>query len=334
MEAQQSIQTTIARRSVSGVSSQKISIAVPDVACVSALAPADRLMLHRILLRRNDYVDHPAFTQKRSARDFMPRANASDAPAALSFRWNSQSTTRRIEGASTSLNAKDEQRLFLQFNYARFRIVRQLNKAAGRAMTLSECRNILTWEQRALSTRDAIVHGNLRLVLMMIKRLRFQDVDMNDLISDGCMTLLACIERFDCSRGFKFSTYAGLAIRKSLGQVAMRTNKLRGRLFFEPDPRLEPYRYAESQHNDVQTACVDELRNILSINSAGLNEAERTVINSRFALVGGASEESPEPMTLEGVGRLLGVSKERVRQIQNKALLKIRETLNATYFAA
>lgn len=79
---------------------------------------------------------------------------------------------------------------------------------------------------------------------------------------------------------------------------------------------------------------VDELKRILLNNIAGLSEVERTVIRERFALGPRLSADPLPPKTLEQVGGIIGVTKERVRQIQNNALKKIRRTLEEEYLAA
>jgi DNA-directed RNA polymerase sigma subunit (sigma70/sigma32) len=67
-------------------------------------------------------------------------------------------------------------------------------------------------------------------------------------------------------------------------------------------------------------------------NRADLNDMEQIVIRERFAL--DADPDLARPKTLEQVGEMIGVTKERVRQIQNKALRKIRTILEDNYLAA
>src|SRR5690606_38703809 len=70
--------------------------------------------------------------------------------------------------------------------------------------------------------------------------------------------------------------------------------------------------------------CAEEVKHIVLNNEADLTDVERTVINHRFGL---ELKEDQVPLTLEQVGQIIGVTKERVRQIQNKALEKIRLAL-------
>jgi DNA-directed RNA polymerase sigma subunit (sigma70/sigma32) len=68
---------------------------------------------------------------------------------------------------------------------------------------------------------------------------------------------------------------------------------------------------------------MSELREMLTSPAAPLSEVEREVIKARFAV----GAESDDAQTLEQVGHMIGVTKERVRQIQNKALVKLRTLL-------
>ena len=184
-----------------------------------------------------------------------------------------------------------------------------------------------------LDARSTIAETNLPLVMAMAKRTRLSAIDYSELISEGNMALLRSVEKFDCSRGYKFSTYACRAILKSFSRVAMRISRYRGRFPMEFDPAIEQSDYADQRREEVETDCVDELKDILLRNLADLSDIERTVIHERFAL-GPAGPAQPQPKTLEQVGVLIGVTKERVRQIQNKALRKIRTTLEERFLAA
>jgi hypothetical protein len=70
------------------------------------------------------------------------------------------------------------------------------------------------------------------------------------------------------------------------------------------------------------------VKRIVLDNRADLTDVERTVIEHRFGL---EAADGEKPMTLEQVGQIIGVTKERVRQIQNKAMEKIRIQLEANF---
>jgi RNA polymerase primary sigma factor len=83
----------------------------------------------------------------------------------------------------------------------------------------------------------------------------------------------------------------------------------------------------------VEGDCVDELRSLLDDNIGQLSAIERQVIRARFALDEPQHDGNGKGKTLEQVGALIGVTKERVRQIQNKALEKLRTLLDHAVLA-
>jgi RNA polymerase sigma factor (sigma-70 family) len=159
-------------------------------------------------------------------------------------------------------------------------------------------------------------------------------MDYAELISEGNMALLRSVDKFDCGRGFKFSTYACRAILKSFSRVALRTGRYRSRFPTEFDPTLEKSDHLDQLRARQELDCLEDLREMLSDNVADLNEVETRVIQARFALNQVTESADGGPKTLEQVGLLIGVTKERVRQIQNRALEKLRAKLQDDYLAA
>src|SRR5690606_23708867 len=130
--------------------------------------------------------------------------------------------------AGHTLTATQEQHLFRRLNYCRWRAMQILSASAGKRLTAGAARELLTWEHRVRQTRGEIIRVNLPLVLAMAKRTRITAVDHAELVSEGNLALLRAVEKFDCRRGFKFSTYACRAILKSFSRVATRTARYRG----------------------------------------------------------------------------------------------------------
>jgi RNA polymerase sigma factor (sigma-70 family) len=235
---------------------------------------------------------------------------------------------------SSTLTTEQERHLFLRYNYARYRVAKVVRKFAGKRLTAKAASELLWWHEQAMTTRSEIVQANLPLVLAMVKRTRLGNVDYAELVSEGNMALLRSVHKFDCGRGFKFSTYSCRAILKSFSRVAMKTSRYRGRFPMEFDPSLEKSNHIEHCRAEHKADCVDELRGIIRENSAELNEVEVKVIRARFALCDKGNLGGSSPQTLEQVGLLIGVTKERVRQIQNRALAKLRTKLQDDFLAA
>ena len=303
---------------------------------LARLGQEDAELLVRAITEPVEYMDHPTFRNRGTekalfgdhAESFTDKiAHFPPMPAFIS-----DSDLDRVAYVSvTTLTTRQEQLLFQRFNFARCKVYRALKGNKGKKLTLDPMRGLVAWFKIANAARAQIVQANLPLVLAMAKRTRLNGLDFNELVSEGNFALLRSVDKFDCARGFKFSTYACRAILKSFSRVAMRTSRYRGQFPAEFDPALEKSDFVDRKRNDLEGQCVAEIRDILNHNRAALNDIERTVIRERFAL--DATTLPAKPKTLEQVGEIIGVTKERVRQIQNKALQKIRVLLEDTLAA-
>jgi len=300
------------------------------------LSEKDQAVLTEILAsEKYDYVDNELFTKRNAHRAIFEDAPDITKPDTS---WYHPVMDNATESRATSnvkpvlLTAIQERALFIQFNYCRFMVAELKKKVGDSPVTADLARRILEWHYRADAYRDQIAQTNLALVLAMAKRTRMSDVDFTDLVSEGNMALLRAVDKFDAARGFKFSTYGCRAILKAFSRIGMKHSKYRQMFPTDFDPKMERSDYMERRREGHEADCADEIRLIVKENRAELTDIEQEVIEHRFA-VGHRRDEDPEaqPLTLEQVGRIIGVTKERVRQIQNKALVKIRQTLEEGY---
>ena len=137
------------------------------------------------------------------------------------------------------------------------------------------------------------------------------------------MALIRAVDKFNVDRGFKFSTYACRAILKAFSRTALKSSRHKTRFPVEFEPDMEKSDWSDRKRDMVEEDCIDELKQIVDRNLADLSNVEETVIRRRFNW----EQHEESPLTLEEVGQIIGVTKERVRQIQNKALAKIRGVL-------
>jgi len=161
----------------------------------------------------------------------------------------------------------------------------------------------------------------------MAKRTRLGDVDFAEVVSEGNMALIRAVDKFNVDRGFKFSTYACRAILKAFSRTALKSNRHKMRFPVEFEPDMEKSDWQDRRRDAVEEDCIDELKAIVERNLADLSNVEETVIRRRFNW----QQHEDHPLTLEEVGQIIGVTKERVRQIQNKAMEKIRLQLEAHF---
>jgi len=273
------------------------------------LGPADADLLRDIVSGPRECVYHSMFGEQSSGArlfggDMTLGGRASEFPPAA--------------------RTEDQMTLFLRYNFARWQVVRlSMDPGSRGRLTMSGARLLLAWHRRALEARDALARNNHGLVLSMVKRYKPTILDYDDAVSDANMALLGSIAGFDPSRGNKFSTYACRSMLKAFARGAQRAGKRRGMFPTEFDPALErPDSADDPRREEAFSEGAEEIADILRENRAGLSTREMQVLRDRFY--------SEQRLTLEQVGVTLGVTKERVRQIQEGALAKIREAYMLT----
>ena len=306
------------------------------------LSAVDQAALKQILTGKYEYVKNPVFGRSNAEKKLFDEAAPVASPDTSWYHpvmenYNSENRWGTNKAGTVLLTASQERVLFLQFNYCRYRVCKLRDKC-GKAdiskIDEKKALNMLEWHRKAELLRVQIAQTNLALVLAMAKRTRMSDVDFADLVAEGNMALLRAIDKFDAGRGFKFSTYACRAILKAFSRAGVKFSKYRSMFPTDFDPKLERSDFLQMKRAHHEYDCADEVKRIIRQNRADLSDIEQSVIEHRFAIRPAGSRLSREtPLTLEQVGRIIGVTKERVRQIQNKALEKIRQSLESEYLA-
>ncbi len=268
-----------------------------------------------------DYVPHPDYRLAATEqRLFGPQARD-----IAVHQWRQfpeiEDERRRPARPRVKLSREDEAELFMRYNYARYRVA-GLMAQQRRRFLLRRVGDMLGWYRRALANRAALVGANMPLVVAMGKRTRISTVEFAELISEGNMALMRAVDKFDVSRGFKFSTYACRAILKAFNRLATKTGGYRQRFPTEYAPQMEHSDEVDRRHREQRALAIEDLRRVLGRNGAALSNVEMAVVGARFAVAG-----YDHTHTLEQVGSLVGLSKERVRQVQNLALNKLRAAL-------
>jgi RNA polymerase sigma factor (sigma-70 family) len=217
------------------------------------------------------------------------------------------------------LTREQENHLFRKFNYLKYKASRlreKLNPASARTSEMNEIERLY---EEAVRVKNEIVQANLRLVVSIAKRHVTGTEDFFSLVSDGNMSLIRAVEKFDFSRGNKFSTYASWAIMKNFARTIPEEYKRRDRFRTSQDELFigQADQRPDSLNKEaMQNTLEKQVEKIL----AQLDERERQIIISRFGL-----NHNQEPLTLKEVGEEMGVTKERVRQIESRALSKARQ---------
>jgi RNA polymerase primary sigma factor/RNA polymerase sigma factor len=216
------------------------------------------------------------------------------------------------------LDRGQEQHLFRKFNYLKHRANRlreKLDPLAPRASLMDEIEDFYS---QAVDLKNKIVQANLRLVVSIAKRHMAANEDFFSLVSDGNISLMRAIEKFDYSRGNKFSTYSSWAIMKNFARTIPYEHRHRDRFRTSLDEMFMGQQDGRSNQMLLESAQLQRELQIGSILSR-LDDREQKIIIRRFGL-----DHSIEPQTLKEVGVEMGVTKERVRQIEARALSKLR----------
>lgn len=221
----------------------------------------------------------------------------------------------------TLLTREQEQHLFRKYNYTKFRADKLRQQLDADKPTCTKMDEIESWYDQAVQLKQMIVQCNLRLVVSIAKRHMKATDDFFTLVSDGNMSLIRAAEKFNYALGNKFSTYASWAIMKNFARTIPNEFKHRDRFRTSLD---EMFAFQSDQKTNRQKIeCNDLLRKSeVTEMLRNLDDREQQIIIRRFGL-----DPQHEPQTLQQVGVEMGVTKERVRQIQAKALKKLR--LNA-----
>jgi RNA polymerase primary sigma factor/RNA polymerase sigma factor len=217
------------------------------------------------------------------------------------------------------LTHQQEAHLFRKMNYLKYKanlFRMKFNPLQPQEALMTHIENLY---DEIVAVRNQIVSANLRLVVSIAKRQIELDREILDLISDGNMSLMRAVERFDYSLGNKFSTYATRAIMNQFARtfhLALRQhNRFRTNQSNVFTATLD-VRCDHCEFDGARASCKGSIDGILR----RLNERERKIIVRRFGLQNGR-----QPQTLKQVSEVLGVSKERVRQIQARAIQKLRQ---------
>jgi RNA polymerase sigma factor (sigma-70 family) len=215
------------------------------------------------------------------------------------------------------LAREQEMHLFRKMNYLKFLANRLRERVEPTRVRTSVLDEIERLQEEALAVKNQIIRANLRLVVSIAKRHVGPSNNFFELVSDGNMSLIRAVEKFDFARGNKFSTYASWAIMKNFARTIPEENYRRDRFVTGHEEMFEAAADTRTDEHEYETA---QKRNEEAVKGmlGRLDDRERRIIISRYG-INGASEQ-----TLEQLGRELGITKERVRQIESRAQEKLR----------
>lgn len=197
----------------------------------------------------------------------------------------------------------------------------RMHYAAWRAAAAGDERTRRRWHETYLSFRDRVVIGNRKLIYRAVRRWMPPSAYADDMVGDCQIVLIQAVSAYNPWMGIRFSTYAFTCLMRALSRLSQRhaADRLSRSIPLEALPDGEPRDDSTEDLPSTRMARIDEF---LREGNDLLSVREKRVLARRFSL-----DDQARPGTLEQVGRELGLSKERVRQVQASALGKLRVAL-------
>ncbi|MFQ5412930.1 MAG: sigma-70 family RNA polymerase sigma factor [Phycisphaerae bacterium] len=219
------------------------------------------------------------------------------------------------------LTFEQEQDLFRRYNYLKCKTARQIASLDPDSVTDEALASVRTALDQISGLRQRLVRANLRLVVSIARRHVGWSPRFFEIISDGNMSLMRAVEKFDYARGYRFSTYASWSIVKNYARsipegfhhAARYVTGQDAVLAAQADDRTEPEPSSDRRR----------IREMIDAGLETLGARERDIVTAHFGLASGGAASK----TLEQLGRQYGVTKERIRQIETRALRRLREAL-------
>ncbi len=288
-------------------------------------ALTSRMMREEVDFIANSSFDDPATGRKIFAEELGLQDRSVEAAASALKRRGVDLPShlgRLCEAAL--LTPVQERMLFQRMNFLRQQAANHRNQLNAkrpsrvRLEMIQQCIALADWH------RDRIVEANLRLVFSIVKKFVNPGCTFEELLSDGIVAIMRAVEKFDFDRGFRFSTYATQVIRRSSYQTVVQLQQERqATLGGLQDMDLDLT--DEGRESAISEKRWHELRGRLSVMMEKLDRREKFIIRARFSL--GAHRKV---YTLQSLANRLGVSKERVRQLERRAMDKLKMMVEGT----
>lgn len=251
--------------------------------------------------------------------DFLTFENVVSDLYSDTYKESGQTTNSHLPAMMSKplLTVAGEKRLFQKMNFLKHHVSQlqlQLNPERPERSQIEEAERCLIL---ATETRTAIVESNTRLVASIAHKFANSHMECDELICEGNMILLNAVDKFDYSRGFRFSTYATYAIQRHFYRFLQRIQR---RTSIERAIPIDVLRDLAPRNERDQPLDCQVAETFVARFEDCLEEREAVILRERFGLNDKQSSE-----TLKAVAEQVGLSKERVRQLQNRAIEKLQD---------
>jgi RNA polymerase primary sigma factor len=224
------------------------------------------------------------------------------------------------------LNREQEIELFRRYNYLKHLVSQERHQLKLSKIDAALLGRLEGYLDEAEDIRKLLVEANLRLVVSIAGKHTSDNAGFLELVSKGNFALIEAVEEFDYTKGFRFSRRAALDIAKEYAKVSGRSTELTAR---RAASLASMQRGLRETTTDV-LALERTRQNLADVIRDELDEREQYVILHHFGLIGSSIRKNTR--TLKQIGDELGLTKERIRQIELVALQKLRQCLSSEQF--
>jgi RNA polymerase primary sigma factor len=275
----------------------------------------------RLLAAPVDYMDSPEFADPKmvsvilgpmpSEEDFFSKVQTMRAPkdvdAQMAYLYE-----------RPLLNREQEAHLFRKMNYLKFKLKQLRDSIDPARPRVGDLDKLEKHPAEVKAVRDLLIECNQRLVHNLATKHLQPGQNLDELKSDANVSVMRAVEKFDYSRGNKFSTYATWAVMKNFARSIPDENTRKQRYMTGTDELFDGKADQRTDEQEILNAAFQARARVNRLLDY-LDPRTREVIKMRTGIDG--SEE----MTLEQIGRHFGITKERVRQINVRGMKQLRE---------
>ncbi len=233
-----------------------------------------------------------------------------------------------VKGNLAVLSRPAEQMLFRRYNYLKYLADSLRLTLKLEPVKIKMLKKIEALLAEAEKIKQILVEMNMPLVAGIAGKHLKAGTALSDLVSEGAVSMMRAVEKFDYTRGYRFSTFAGWVIAKDFArkipEEAARLDRTTASDFSDISNDMRSELLADA---GVVEKARQDLRQVIENT---LDDREKYVVLNHFALDTGVIKKKPK--TLKQIGDDLGFSKERIRQIELQALQKLRHSLSPEQF--
>ncbi len=287
-----------------------------------------------LLARKIEFIASDEFLEEDAGEKILAESVKASKPvrrkSGESFKMADGSLEKYLEALKNTpvLNREHEVELFRRYNYLKYlACIARAGMKPVRVLS-SKLSRIEKCLAEAELIKNMIIEANLRLVVSIASKHTTSGANLLDLVSEGNVSLMRAVEKFDYMRGVRFATYASWIIAKDYARKIPAEEARFDRTTGTSVAEL---------HQDLRTVAAADIvaverahQSLVHVIRDNLNEREQYIILNHFGLLGSLIRKKKK--TLQQIGIELNLSKERVRQIELVALQKLRISLSIEQF--